>query len=85
MKPLKNCVIFRPTKTEQKQGSIILPGTAEKLAHRGIVVAVGSEAETVKVGDNIILSYEGHLFLHDGEEHGVVKEVDILAILEKKG
>ena len=76
---------------EVTKGGVILPGTAKEKPQQGEVVAVGTgqyidgkkvELE-VKVGDRVIFSkYAGTEVKLDGEEYLLLRESDILAIIE---
>ncbi|MFZ5641788.1 MAG: co-chaperone GroES [Bacillota bacterium] len=94
LKPLGDRVVIKPLAAEEKTASgIVLPDTAKEKPQEGEVIAVGSGrllengqrvAMDVKVGDRIIYSkYAGTEFKIDGEEHLILNERDILAIVEK--
>lgn len=92
IKPLGDRVIVKPIEQESKTKSgIIIPDTAKEKSHRGKVIAVGSGKfddgkiipMTVKVGDEILYKeYAGDEFKLDGEEVIILKEEDIIAIVE---
>jgi chaperonin GroES len=94
LKPLGDRVVIKPLAAEEKTASgIVLPDTAKEKPQEGEVIAVGSGrllengqrvAMDVKVGDRIIYSkYAGTEFKINGEEHLILNERDILAIVEK--
>ena len=94
LKPLGDRVVIKPLAAEEKTASgIVLPDTAKEKPQEGEIIAVGSGrllengqrvAMDVKVGDRIIYSkYAGTEFKIDGEEHLILNERDILAIVEK--
>jgi len=94
LKPLGDRVVIKPLAAEEKTASgIVLPDTAKEKPQEGEIVAVGSGkllengqrvAMEVKVGDRIIYSkYAGTEFKIDGDEHLILNERDILAIVEK--
>lgn len=94
LKPIGSKVVVRPEKAEEvSKGGIVLPDTVSKeRPSKGEVVAVGPgktlengqrEELTVKKGDNVIFSkYAGTEFKIDEQEHLILSESDILAIIE---
>ncbi|MCL6549074.1 MAG: co-chaperone GroES [Alicyclobacillus sp.] len=93
LKPLADRVVVRALKREEKTASgIVLPDTAKEKPQEGEVIAVGPgryedgkriEME-VKVGDRVIYSkYAGTEVKVDNEELLILRESDILAIVEK--
>ncbi|SHE99123.1 chaperonin GroES [Caldanaerobius fijiensis DSM 17918] len=90
IKPLGDRVVIKPIEAEEVVGGIVLPGTAKEKPQQGEVVAVGTgeyidgkkvELE-VKVGDKVIYSkYAGTEVKLDGQEYLILKQSDILAIL----
>jgi chaperonin GroES len=92
LKPLGDRVVVKVIQAEEvTKGGVILPGTAKEKPQQGEVVAVGTgqyidgkkvELE-VKVGDRVIFSkYAGTEVKLDGEEYLLLRESDILAIIE---
>ncbi|MDF2595579.1 MAG: Chaperonin Cpn10 [Clostridia bacterium] len=92
LKPLADRVVIKHLEAEEKTKSgIILTGTAKEKPQEAIVVAVGPggivDGEKVemqvKVGDKVIYSkYAGTDVTVDKEEYVIVKQGDILAIVE---
>ncbi|MCD7888131.1 MAG: co-chaperone GroES [Clostridiales bacterium] len=92
LKPLSDRVVLKLVEAEETtKGGIILTGSAKEKPEVAEVVAVGpggmvdgSKVEmTVKVGDKVITSkYSGTEVKIDGEELTVVRQSDILAIVE---
>jgi chaperonin GroES len=93
VKPLADRVVVRPLTREEKTASgIVLPDTAKEKPQEGEVIAVGPgrfedgkrvELE-VKVGDRVIFSkYAGTEVKIDNDELLILRESDILAIVEK--
>lgn len=92
IKPLSNRVVLKNLEAEETtKGGIILAGSAKEKPQTAEVVAVGEGAVvdgklvpmTVKVGDKVIISkYSGTEVKLDGCEYIIVKEDDILAIVE---
>ena len=93
VKPLHDRVIVKRVEEEEKtKGGIIIPDTAKEKPVEGKVVAVGEgkvqENGTktpleVKAGDRVLFGkYAGTEIQIDGEEHLIMKEDDIIAIVE---
>ena len=94
IRPLQDRVIVRRLEEEEKtEGGIIIPDTAKEKPMEGKVVAVGKGKVLeggkvvpleVKKGDRILFSkYAGTEIKLDGEEHLIMREDDILGIIEK--
>jgi len=92
VKPLQDRVVIKRLEEEEKtKGGIIIPDAAKEKPQEGRVVAVGSGKMTekgkrvvpeVKVGDKILFGkYSGTDINIDGEEHLILREEDILAII----
>jgi len=94
IQPLHDRVIVKRVEEEEKtKGGIIIPDTAKEKPIEGVVVAVGSgkiEGEgskkiplDVKEGDRVLFSkYAGTEINIEGEEHLIMKEEDIIAIVK---
>jgi chaperonin GroES len=93
IRPLGDHVIVKRMKEEEKtKGGIIIPDNAKEKPIEGEVLAVGSGKELksgklrpllVKAGDKILFGkYAGTEIKFDGEEHLVIEEGDILAVIE---
>jgi chaperonin GroES len=94
IRPLQDRVILKRVKEEEKtKGGIIIPDTAKEKPVEGEVVAVGNgkvledgtvRKPDVKVGDRVLFGkYSGTEVKLEGEERLIVREDDILAVLEK--
>ncbi len=94
IRPLQDRIIVKRVKEEEKtKGGIIIPETAKEKPSEGEIVAVGKgkilESGTVlpldvKVGDRILFSrYGGTEVKIEGEEHLIMREDDILGVIEK--
>lgn len=93
LKPLGDRVVLRPLDREEKTASgIVLPDTAKEKPQEGEIIAAGPGrfedgqrvALDVKVGDKVIYSkYAGTEVKVDNEDLLVLRESDILAIIEK--
>jgi chaperonin GroES len=92
-RPLQDRVIVRRTeeKEERSAGGIIIPDTAKEKPQEGKVVAVGPGRREdgkvlkvdVRVGDRVLFGkYSGTEIKLDGEEHLILREEDILGVLE---
>jgi chaperonin GroES len=88
IKPLADRVVIKMLEAEETTKSgIVLPGTAKEKPQVAEVKAVGPGTEEVKmevkVGDKVLISkYAGTDVKIDGEEYTIVKQGDILAIVE---
>jgi len=93
IRPLQDRVIVKRIPEEEKsKGGIIIPDTAKEKPQEGKVIAVGKGKANdegkvtpldVKVGDRILFAkYSGSEIKIDGEEHLIMREDDILGILE---
>ena len=93
VKPLQDRLLVRRLSGEEKtKGGIIIPDTAKEKPQEGEVVAVGNgkvldngtkHPLDVKVGDKVLFSkYSGSEIKLDGEEYTIMREDDILAVIE---
>lgn len=94
IKPLHDRVLVKRTENEQKTvGGIIIPETAQEKMFWGVVIEVGPgrrtpegtlQAMAVKVGDRVIFGkYTGTEFSLDNEEFLILREDEILGIIEQ--
>ena len=96
LRPLGNRVVVKPIEQEESTPSgLVLPETAKEKPQEGEVLAVGpgewaEDGKTripleVKVGDRVIFAkYAGTEVKVDGEKLLILRESDILAIVERK-
>jgi chaperonin GroES len=93
IRPLQDRVIVKRIEEEEKtKGGIIIPDTAKEKPQEGKVIAVGKGKVNddgkltpldVKVGDKILFGkYSGSEIKLNGEEHLIMREDDILGIVE---
>lgn len=84
IKPLKDRVFVRFTEeTEKTAGGLYIPDSAKEKPQKGQVEAVGSEVKDVKVGNVILFDkYSGSKINIDNNEYLIIKEEDILGIVE---
>lgn len=88
IKPLADRVVIKMLEAEETTKSgIVLPGTAKEKPQVAEVTAVGPGTEEVKmevkVGDKVLISkYGGTEVKIDGSEFTIVKQGDILAVVE---
>ena len=93
IRPLNDRVVVSREDEEQKStGGIIIPDTAKEKPQRGKVVAVGPGkmgddgkriSLEVKKGDRVLFAkYAGTDIKFDGVEHVIMREEDILSIIE---
>lgn len=92
-KPLGDRLLVKPNPSEEKTKSgIVLPDSAKEKPQEGKVIAAGSGGRDdkgnkvpmeVKVGDVVLYSkYSGTEVKIDGDEHLIIRESDVLAIVE---
>ena len=92
LKPLADRVVIKMKEVEEiTKSGIILAGKAQEKPQIAEVIAIGPGEEIdgkivpmlVKVGDNVIVNkYAGTEVKYEGEEYIIVKQSDILAIVE---
>ena len=88
IKPLADRVLVMPAAAEEKTVSgIIIPDTAKEKPLKGEVVSVGSgtkdEEMILKAGDQVLYGkYAGTEIELDGEKYLIMRQSDILAIIE---
>jgi chaperonin GroES len=93
VRPLHNRLIVKRVEEDEKTaGGIIIPDTAKEKPQQGRVISVGPGrrddkgnlvAVEVSKGDRILFSkYAGTEVNLDGEEHLIISEDDVLAVLE---
>ncbi len=78
-------VIKQVVAEETTKSGIVLPGQAKEKPQEAVVVAVGKgiESDLIKEGDTVIYSkYAGNTVKVDEEEYIIVKEEDVLAIVQ---
>jgi chaperonin GroES len=94
IRPLQDRVIVKRLEEEQKtKGGIIIPDTAKEKPIEGKIIAVGKGKVAddgklikldVKEGDKILFSkYGGTEVKIDGQEYLIMREDDILGVIEK--
>jgi len=94
IRPLQDRVIVKRVAEEEKtKGGIIIPDSAKEKPIEGQVIAVGKgkvqedgsvRALDVKAGDRVLFGkYAGTEVKLDGEEHLILREDDILGVIEK--
>ena len=88
IKPLADRVLVMPAAAEEKTVSgIIIPDTAKEKPLKGEVISVGSgtkdEEMVLKAGDHVLYGkYAGTEIELDGEKYLIMRQSDILAIIE---
>jgi chaperonin GroES len=94
IRPLQDRVIVKRIEEEEKtKGGIIIPDTAKEKPMEGKIIAVGKgkvledgkiHPLDVKAGDRVLFGkYSGTEVKIDGEEHLIMREDDILGVIEK--
>ncbi len=93
IRPLGDRILVKRIKEEDKtKGGIFIPDTAKEKPQEGKIVAVGKGKMTeagklvapeVKAGDTVLFGkYSGSEVKLDGEEHMIMREEDLLGVLE---
>jgi chaperonin GroES len=93
IRPVGDRVVVKPAQKEEvTKSGIVIPDTAKEKPQEGTIIAVGAgkltekgdrQALEVKEGDKVLFAkYGGTEFKLDGEDLLVLRESDILAILE---
>ena len=97
IKPLHDRVIIRRIEesTNQTAGGLFIPDTAKEKPQEGEVIAVGEgkykedgtrQTLDVKAGDRILFGkYSGSEIKLDGEEYLIMREDEILGVIERAG
>ncbi|KEO81516.1 co-chaperone GroES [Tumebacillus flagellatus] len=93
IKPIGDRVVIKVVEREEKTASgLFLPDTAKEKPQEGEVIAVGSGKIVgnavvpleLNVGDRVIYSkYAGTELKYDGVEYLILREADILAVVER--
>ena len=94
IRPLDDRIIMKRIPEDEKtKGGIIIPDTAKEKPLEGLVVAVGNgkvledgrmRPLDIKPGDRVLfIKYAGNEVKIDGEEHLMLREDDVLGVIEK--
>lgn len=88
VKPLADRVLVLPAPAEEKVGGIIIPDTAKEKPLHGVIVAVGNgtkdEEMILKSGDEVLYGkYSGTELEFDGDKYLIMRQSDVLAIVNK--
>jgi len=95
VRPLHDRIIVqRLEEEEQRVGGIIIPDTAKEKPQQGKIIAVGKgriEKDgkitplDVKAGDTVLFGkYAGQEIKIDGNEYLIIREEEVLGVIEKK-
>jgi chaperonin GroES len=95
VRPLQDRILVKRVEEETKtKGGIYIPDTAKEKPQEGLVVAVGPGkvsdsgkrvAPDVKEGDRVLFGkYSGTDIKIEGEEHLILREDDVVAVILKK-
>jgi chaperonin GroES len=94
IRPLQDRVVVKRMEEEQKtKGGIIIPDAAKEKPSEGIIVAVGkgkvaTDGKLIKMdlkeGDKVLFNrYGGSDIKIDGEEYVIMREDDVIGVIEK--
>jgi chaperonin GroES len=92
-KPLRDRVLVKfSTEEEKTAGGLFIPDSAKEKPQRGTIIAIGSgkitddgkrQSMDVKVGDTVLFDkYSGSKIKIDDEDYLIIREEDILGIVE---
>jgi chaperonin GroES len=94
IRPLQDRILVERIEEEVKKGGIIIPDSAKEKPQQGKVIAVGPGridekgnriAMEVNKGDTILFGkYSGNEIRIGEEEHLIMREDDVLAVIEKE-
>lgn len=88
IRPLADRVLIEPTAAEEvTMGGIIIPDSAKEKPLKGKVLAVGTgtkdEPMALKAGDNVLYGkYAGTEIEFEGQKHLMMRQSDVLAVIE---
>jgi chaperonin GroES len=95
IRPLQDRILVERIEEELKKGGIIIPDSAKEKPQQGKVIAAGPGRidekgnripMEVKKGDTILFGkYSGNEIRIGEEEHLIMREDDVLAVIEKEG
>ena len=94
IRPLQDRIIVKRVQEEEKtKGGIIIPDSAKEKPLEGVIIAAGKgkvmedgkvRPLDVKEGDRVLFGkYAGSEVKIDGEEHLILREEDVLGVIEK--
>ena len=93
IRPLHDRIVVQRTEGEQQVGGIIIPDSAKEKPQQGKVIAAGNGKFNddgkrvpldVKPGDSILFGkYSGQEIKLDGDEYLIMREDDVLAVVEE--
>lgn len=85
IRPLKDRVVvkYSDETVEKTAGGIYVPDVAKEKPQKGSVEAVGAEVKELKKGDTVLFDkYSGSKYKLNDVEYLIIKEEDILGIIE---
>ena len=91
IKPILDRVVLLPKKSEEKKGGILITSVAQEKSQVATVMAVGdgmtADGKEVKIlikeGDTVLFSkYAGVEVESDGKTYVIVRQADILAVID---
>lgn len=84
IKPLSKRVVLQQIKEEEKKvGGLLLPGSAKTAENIAKVIAVADDITTIQLNDTVIFEqFEGVSIEHNGKTFIIIKEENIVAIIQ---
>ena len=85
IKPLDNRLVVQVDAVKEKTDSgILLSKENQEKQCRGVVTDIGPKIEDIKIGDYIMFpDYAGTIVYTDGQEYLILRETEIMAIIEE--
>lgn len=84
IKPLFDKVVIE-LKSQDEQNGILLPQSSQEVPIIGEVIAIGDHVQTVVIADHVLFNeYACHEFCFNEKKYVLIKEVDILAVVDKE-
>lgn len=84
IKPLSKRVVLQRVKEEEKKvGGLLLPNSAKNAENIAKVITIADDITTIQVNDTVIFEqFEGLSIEHNGETFIIIKEENIVAIVQ---
>tara|TARA_R100000781_G_scaffold68885_1_gene43439 strand:+ start:273 stop:554 length:282 start_codon:yes stop_codon:yes gene_type:complete len=85
IKPLDNRLLVKRDETKETTDSgIVLTATEQVKQSTGIVLEIGDKVESLSIGDRVVFpDYSGTIVVTEGEENLILRETEIMAIIEE--
>ena len=86
IRPLAERIVVKLSAADEvSKGGIVIPDSAQQQRQQGTAVAVGKDVKEIVAGDLVLFNkYSGAEVIVDEQTYYVVKEEDVLAVVEPK-